>query len=112
MKDKTGELAERPIKMVDATATRALESMEEKKTQVGNLLQFSLNMLPINSFMQLKSQWEASNQQLQSRMNDVTGELRKRSDGFQYQCLESIHNLMDYVEDSLEVVLLPPSQGE
>lgn len=34
VKDKTGVLLETPIKMVDTGATMALESMEEKKSQV------------------------------------------------------------------------------
>jgi hypothetical protein len=43
-------------------------------------------------------------------MNEVTVELKRRSDTFQFSALESAHNIMDYFEDNLEVVMLPPSE--
>lgn len=45
-------------------------------------------------------------------MNEVTVELKRRSDTFQFSALESAHNIMDYFEDNLEVVMLPPSEGK
>ena len=45
-------------------------------------------------------------------MNDVTAELKKRSDSFQLQCVEGVNNVLDYIEFSLENYTLPPSEGE
>ena len=60
----------------------------------------------------LRGKWESSNAQLQSRMNDVTAELKKRSDSFQLQCVEGVNNVLDYIEFSLENYTLPPSDSE
>ena len=43
-------------------------------------------------------------------MNDVTAELKKRSDSFQLQCVEGVNNVLDYIEFSLENYTLPPSE--
>ena len=45
-------------------------------------------------------------------MNDVTAELKKRSDSFQLQCVEGVNNVLDYIEFSLENYTLPPSDGK
>lgn len=81
----------------DKTVTQPMEmvitSMEERKAQI-------------------RGKWESSNAQLQSRMNDVTAELKKRSDSFQLQCVEGVNNVLDYIEFSLENYTLPPSDSE
>ena len=45
-------------------------------------------------------------------MNDVTADLKKRSDSFQLQCVEGVNNVLDYIEFSLENYTLPPSEGK
>jgi len=86
VKDKAGELVEKPMEL-------AMTSMEERKEQ-------------------LRSRWESSNAQLQARMNEVTAEVKKRSDSFQLQCVEGVNNVLDYVEYSMENYTLPPEDTE
>ena len=50
--------------------------------------------------------------QMNNRIKAISNELRKKSDDFQYQIFESIQTILDYMEDSLEPVLLPPTKGD
>ncbi len=60
----------------------------------------------------MQSQWEMSNKEWQQWVRSLAREIQKRTDGVQYNVFESIQTVMDYIEDTLEPVMIPASKGK
>jgi len=81
------------LEFVEKPMEQAMTSMEEQKEL-------------------MRGRWESSNAQLQARMNEVTAEVKKRSDSFQLRCVEGVNNVLDSIEYCMENYILPPSDSE
>ncbi len=59
----------------------------------------------------MRDQWENNNKLWQNRLRAMTRKINERSEGVQYTFFEAMQTIMDYVEETLEKVMIPPTPG-
>ena len=60
----------------------------------------------------MREQWESNNELWQNRMKAITKQWNDRTEGVQYTMFEAMQTIMDYIEESFEKVMIPPTPGE
>ena len=57
------------------------------------------------------AQWEAFQKIWAKRLREMSDGIRNRSETVNYTVFESMQTMMDYIEESLQNIMLPPSEG-
>ena len=58
------------------------------------------------------AQWEAFQKIWAKRLREMSDGIRKQTETVHYTVFESMQTMMDYIEESLQNIMLPPSEGE
>jgi len=95
MRQKTREVIEAtnldgPLKQMDSVAAKTLSDVEK-------------------STRKMREQWESNNELWQNRMKAITKQWNDRTEGVQYTMFEAMQTIMDYIEESFEKVMIPPT---
>jgi len=95
MSQKTREIIEatnldRPLKQMDSMAARTIEDMEKKTKK-------------------MKENWELNNKAMSEKVKRLSRELNDKSESIQYTVFEAMQTIMDYIEESFEKLMLPPT---
>ena len=61
--------------------------------------------------LQMREQWDYNNRLWQTRIRTISKELQKHTEGVQYTVFEFMQTMMDYIEDTFEMVMIPPTPG-
>ena len=61
------------------------------------------------NFLQFREQWEDNNRLWQSRVKSISIGLQKQTEGVQYTVFESMQTIMDYIEETFEKIMIPPT---
>lgn len=60
----------------------------------------------------MRDQWDNNNKLWQNRLRAITRQINERSEGVQYTFFEAMQTIMDYMEETFEKVMIPPTPGE
>ena len=58
------------------------------------------------------AQWEAFQKIWAKRLREMSDGIRKQTETVHYTVFESMQTMMDYIEESLQNIMLPPSEGK
>lgn len=59
----------------------------------------------------MRDQWDNSNKLWQNRLKAISRQINERSEGVQYTFFEAMQTIMDYIEETFEKVMIPPTPG-
>lgn len=60
----------------------------------------------------MRDQWDNNNKLWQNRLRAISRQINERSEGVQYTFFEAMQTIMDYMEETFEKVMIPPTPGE
>ena len=63
------------------------------------------------SEFQIVTQWETNQKGWHTRMKEIGQDFQQKSEAINYTVFESMQTVMDYVEETLENLMLPPTEG-
>ena len=60
----------------------------------------------------MKENWELNNKAMSEKVKRLSRELNDKSESIQYTVFEAMQTIMDYIEESFEKLMLPPTPGK